>query len=62
MIGANIKKYRIEAGLTQEQFAERLGYGRSTVTKWEIGSLEPLASTVKAIAQVLNIDVAKLYE
>ena len=62
MISAKIKEYREKAGLTQAQLGAAIGYERSTIARWENGSLEPFASVVKAIADVLNISVAKLYE
>lgn len=62
MLAEKIKEYRLKAGLTQGELAEAVGYDRSTVTKWENGSKEPLAITVKAIAIALNINVAQLYE
>lgn len=62
MLAEKIKEYRLKAGLTQGELAEAVGYDRSTVTKWENGSKEPLATTVKAIAIALNINVAQLYE
>lgn len=62
MIGDNIEKYRTKAGLTQAELAEKVGYDRTTITRWEQGTREPFASQVKAIAKVLNVDVAKLYE
>lgn len=36
-IGINIQKLRINNGLTQEQFAEKLGVSRQSISKWEIG-------------------------
>ena len=62
MVGENIKKYREEAGLTQAELAEKIGYDRTLILRWEQGTREPLASQVRAIANVLNVDVAKLYE
>lgn len=62
MISAKIKEYREKAGLTQLQLAEVIGYDRSTVARWENGSLEPYASVVKAIAEALKISVAMLYD
>ena len=62
MLGQNIRKQRELAGLTQEQLADKLGYDRSTVAKWENGSKEPLAITVKNIADVLNVGIEILYQ
>lgn len=62
MISGKIKEYREKAGLTQAQLGEAIGYERSTVARWENGSLEPFASVVKAIAEALNVSVSSLYE
>ena len=62
MLGQNIRKQRELAGLTQEQLADKLGYDRSTVAKWENGSKEPLAITVKNIADVLEVGIEILYQ
>ncbi len=62
MLSKNLKKYRKEANLTQDELAELIGYERTVIVKFENGTLEPKASTVKALADVLNIGVEKLYE
>lgn len=62
MVGENIKKYREEAGLTQAELAEKMGYEKTLILRWEHGTKEPFASQVKVIAEILNVDVAKLYE
>ena len=36
-LGQNIAIYRKEAGLTQEQLAEKCEVSRQAVTKWESG-------------------------
>ena len=36
-IGAFIKDVRREKGLTQEQFAEKLGVSQKSVSRWETG-------------------------
>ena len=62
MLANKIRELRLKAGLTQGELAEKVGYDRTTIVKWENGSKEPLASTVKAIANVLNVTVSELYE
>ena len=37
MIGENIRSYRKKNGLTQEEFAERLGVTYQSVSRWENG-------------------------
>ncbi|WP_063779771.1 helix-turn-helix domain-containing protein [Paenibacillus sp. FSL P4-0081] len=40
MRGSNLKKRRIELGLTLEEVGNIVGVGKSTVRKWETGSIE----------------------
>ena len=62
VISKNIKKYREEKGLSQTELANELGYDRSTVAKWENGSLKPFAETLNAIANVLDVPIERFYE
>lgn len=62
MISANIKKYREEKGLSQAELADELGYDRSTIAKWENGSLKPFAETLNAIADVLKVPIENFYK
>ena len=41
MIGENIRSYRKKNGLTQEEFAERLGVTYQSVSRWENGATYP---------------------
>ena len=46
--GNRIKQLRNELGLTQEDFAKKIGYTRTAISAWEIGRNEPSnADTVK---------------
>ena len=52
-----LKKYRIKAGLTQEQLAEKSGISRVTIANIERGGLAFVkSSTVIKLADALNID------
>ena len=42
---------RKELGLTQEEFAEKIGYTRTAVSAWEIGRNEPSNSDTLKIAE-----------
>lgn len=51
-----LKKYRVEAGLTQEQLAEKSGVSRVTIANIERGSQSFIkSSTVIKLAEALNI-------
>lgn len=52
-----LKKYRIEAGLTQEQLAEKSGISRVTIANIERGILSFIkSSTVIKLADALKVD------
>ena len=50
----NIKEMRIKRGLTQKQLAELLGVKQSNISRWEAGTFQPNATTLKKMADVLN--------
>lgn len=54
-IAVNIKHYRKQAGLTQEELAERLDVARSTITQWETGWSSPRMGMVQKLAEVFGI-------
>ena len=53
-IGQTIAKYRQQAGLTQEQLAEKLGVGNETVSRIERGVILPSLVRLSDIADHLN--------
>ena len=55
MIGDVIRKYRKEAGMTQEEMALRIGVTAPAVNKWEKGSTQPDISLLAPIARLLGI-------
>ena len=58
--GAFIKQKRIEAGLTQQEIAERLGVGNKTVSRWETGVYMPDISLLAPLADLLGVEVSEL--
>jgi transcriptional regulator with XRE-family HTH domain len=50
-----LRELRTEAGLTQEQLAERAGVKRDAVARWERGKREPSWSNVIALADALRV-------
>jgi transcriptional regulator with XRE-family HTH domain len=50
----SIKRVRIEARMTQKQFAEALGVSFTTVNRWENRKTLPSFPTVKAIESFCN--------
>ena len=56
-IGIVIKKYRKEAGMTQEEMANRLGVTTPAVNKWENSNSKPDIELLAPIARLLDISV-----
>ena len=54
-IGVVIKKYRKEAGMTQEEMANRLGVTTPAVNKWENSNSKPDIELLAPIARLLDI-------
>ena len=59
-IGEVIKKYRKEAGFTQEEMANRLGVTTPAVNKWENGNSNPDIELLAPIARLLHISLDSL--
>ena len=59
-LNEKIKKYRKEAGLSQEDLASKIYVSRTLVTKYESGSAFPTQQNLEKIAAVLNVKVEDL--
>lgn len=60
--GEKLKKARKEAGLSQEQLAEKMSVSRSAVAKWESDKGMPDIQNLKALASLLNTSVDYLLD
>lgn len=56
-IGANIRRYREQRGLSQAQIAEALGVSHQAVHKYETGETRVAATTLLACARALLVPV-----
>ena len=54
---SKIKEMRTKRGMSQQDLADKLGVGRSTVTLWELGVNKPRADMLIALAKVFNCQV-----
>lgn len=59
-IKENLVKFRKEAGLTQAQLAQKLGYSDKTISKWEREEGVPDIYILKQIADLYNVTVNDL--
>lgn len=60
MLQENIRTFRKERGLTQEELAIRVNVVRQTVSKWEKGLSVPDADMMQRLAEVLEVTVSQL--
>lgn len=61
-VGENIYKARKEKGITQEELANKIGVKRSIISKYENGSVQISTSTLKKIADVLEVSPTLLID
>lgn len=59
-IGDNVKKYRTMRALTQVELAEKAAITPATLVRIERNQAEPHMSTVRKIANALNVDPSVL--
>lgn len=56
----NLKRARLNAGLSQKEVAENIGVAKSTYSLYESGNREPNVDTIKKISDFLNISADTL--
>ena len=55
-MNSRIKKIRIDSGLTQQQFADRLGIKRGAIANYEIGRNAPIDAVISLICDKFNVN------
>lgn len=61
-LGRNLAQARRQAGLTQEQLAERIRVEIATVSRYETGATLPSLVTLEAMAAALHVTIADLLD
>lgn len=59
-LGEVLKTHRIQANMTQEFVAERIGVSRQAVSKWESGKSDPSTTNLFALAKLFQITPEQL--
>ena len=59
-VAENVRAWRIERGLTQQELGEKIGVGRSYIAQIERGGKVPSMYMGKALAEALGCSVADL--
>ena len=55
-IGDRIKAVRVRAKLSQDQFAEALGYSKRALVSWEAGAAEPPIAILPKLRELYDVD------
>ena len=59
-VGAQIKKYRSNMGISQEELAEKVYVSKQTVSNWETGKNYPDIHSVLLLSSVFNVSLDQL--
>lgn len=54
-LGEEIRRLRMERGLSQQELAKRMGLPQSVIARLEGGGVEPRLSTLDRVAQALGV-------
>ena len=61
VFGTNVRKYRIEKGVSQEKFAEQCGLHRTYISDIECFRRSISLDSIQKIADALGIETHKLF-
>ena len=61
LFGQQVRSLRLQAGLSQENFAERCGLDRTYISGIERGTRNPTLEVLYILATALHIDLASLF-
>ncbi len=56
-IGKRVKQIRLENHLNQDAFGAKIGYPKSTISKYENGFLIPRTAALKALREEFGVDL-----
>jgi transcriptional regulator with XRE-family HTH domain len=62
LVGRNVKRLRIAAGLSQAELAERMGVDRAYVSGLELGQRNPTIVTLWHIGKALGVKLRSFFE
>ena len=62
MVGRNVKRLRISAGLSQAELAERMGVDRAYVSGLELGQRNPAIVTLWHVAEALSVKLRLFFD
>lgn len=60
MIGTNIKRLRLQNGMTQKNLADKLFVSAQAVSRWENGEVEPSITTVMELSKIFGVSTDEI--
>lgn len=61
MVGRNVKRLRVAAGISQAELAERMGVDRAYVSGLELGQRNPTVVTLWHISKALSVKLKAFF-
>ena len=61
LVGRNVKRLRLAAGLSQAELAERMGVDRAYVSGLELGQRNPTILTLWHVAEGLDVSLQQFF-
>jgi transcriptional regulator with XRE-family HTH domain len=61
IVGRQVRRFRLQAGLTQEVLSERCGIFRTYLSRLEGGKANPSITVLAALADCLRVTVGELF-
>jgi transcriptional regulator with XRE-family HTH domain len=62
VVGQNVRKYRLEAGISQEELAARMKVEQGYISRLEGGIRNPTIDTIAQLAEALGVTPSLLFE
>ena len=62
LVGSNVRRLRLAAGISQADLADRMGVDRAYVSGLEQGNRNPTVVTLWHIARALNVPMAAFFK
>ena len=62
MVGRNVRRLRVAAGLSQAELAERMGVDRAYVSGLELGQRNPTIVTLWHVAKALGVKLRPFFD
>jgi transcriptional regulator with XRE-family HTH domain len=61
LIGKNLKRFRVERNLSQQQLGKEIGLSHQQISNYERGAHEICVSNLYKISQVMNVPIEDFF-